>query len=86
MNLRLADTIGSIASVITVSAFLPQAIKIWRQREAGAISLKTYLLLVSSSGLWTWFGVVIHSTPVIITNSVCLCTQISIIALKVWAR
>jgi len=86
MTSDLANRIGSVASVITVMAFLPQAWKIWRQRDATAISLRTYLLLVSASGLWTWFGWVIQSVPVILTNSICLLVQASILMLKLGVR
>ena len=86
MNPGLANGIGSVASVITVMAFLPQAWKIWRQRDAAAISLRTYVLLVSASGLWTWFGVVIQSVPVILTNSICLLVQMGILGLKLGIR
>jgi len=82
----LANRIGSVASVITVVAFLPQAWKIWRHGDAASISLRTYLLLVSASALWTWFGVVIASVPVIITNSICLVVQTSILMLKLGVR
>jgi MtN3 and saliva related transmembrane protein len=64
-----------VASVITVGAFVPQSLKILRQRDAGAVSLRMYLLLVSASSLWIWFGVVIASVPVIATNSICLVLQ-----------
>ncbi|MCP9808633.1 glutathione synthetase [Cyanobium sp. HWJ4-Hawea] len=82
----LANKIGSVASVLTVMAFLPQAWKIWRQGDANAISLRTYLLLVSASGLWAWFGYVIQSVPVIVTNSICLVVQASILVLKLLSR
>ena len=86
MSTDLANRIGSVASVITVMAFLPQAWKIWRHRGAAAISLRTYLLLVSASALWTWFGLVIQSVPVILTNSICLVVQTSILMLKLGVR
>ena len=86
MTNDLANRIGAVASMITVLAFLPQAWKIWRQGDAAAISLRTYLLLVSASALWTWFGVVIASVPVIITNSICLVVQTSILMLKLGVR
>ena len=47
--LSLANQIGTVASVITVGAFVPQSLKILRQGDAGAVSLRMYLLLVSAS-------------------------------------
>lgn len=81
-SLSLANQIGTFASVLTVAAFMPQALKILRQGEARAVSLRMYLLLVGASTLWIWFGVVIASVPVIVTNSICLVLQACTLALK----
>ncbi len=83
MNAALSDQIGTAASVLTVLSFLPQVIKIWRQRDAQAISLRMYALLTTATALWTWFGVTIGSAPVIATNSICLILQASILGLKI---
>jgi MtN3 and saliva related transmembrane protein len=85
MSASLADKIGTVASGFTVLAFLPQAIKLWRCKNAEAISLQTYALLIASSGLWTWFGWEIQSGPVIATNSFCCAVQTSIVLLKLRA-
>ena len=81
-NADLANQIGTVASVITVGAFVPQSLKILRQGDARAVSLRMYLLLVSASSLWIWFGVVIASVPVIATNSICLALQTCTLGLK----
>ncbi len=47
--MTLANQIGSVASVLTVGAFVPQSLKILRHGEARAVSLRMYLLLVSAS-------------------------------------
>ena len=79
----MADRIGFLASLLTVVSFTPQVLKIWKTRDCQAISLRMYLLLVCATGLWTWFGFVIHSSPVILTNSICLVLQASILLLKI---
>lgn len=78
----LANQIGIIASLLTVLSFLPQVVKIWRSQDAAAISLRMYLLLFTATGLWAWFGVLIGSVPVIVTNAVCFVLQGSILVLK----
>ncbi len=80
--MNLANQIGTVASVITVAAFVPQALKILRHGDAKGVSLRMYLLLVTASSLWIWFGVVITSAPVVVTNSICLLLQASILGLK----
>lgn len=83
MNTALADRIGTVASALTVLSFLPQVAKIWQQRDAKAISLRMYALLTSATALWTWFGVIIESAPVIATNAIRLALQASILGLKI---
>jgi MtN3 and saliva related transmembrane protein len=81
MNM-IANQIGIIASILTIAAFLPQVLKIWRSGDTRAISLRMYLLLCTATGLWLWFGCLIDSGPVIITNGFCLIIQLSILYLK----
>ena len=80
--MTLANQIGTVASVLTVGAFVPQSLKILRHGEARAVSLRMYLLLVSASSLWIWFGVAIASVPVIATNCICLVLQACTLGLK----
>ena len=82
----LANRIGLVASLLTVMSFMPQVWKIWREGDARALSLRMYILLVSATGLWTWFGWVIQSIPVIVTNSICFILQSSILMLKLRHR
>ncbi len=81
--MSLANQIGTVASVLTVGAFVPQSLKILQHGEARAVSLRMYLLLVSASSLWIWFGLVIASVPVIATNCICLALQACTLGLKV---
>lgn len=78
----MENLIGTIASALTILSFLPQVVKIWRTRNVEAISLRMYALLTSATALWTWFGIVIQSPPVIATNAICLGLQSSILILK----
>jgi len=86
MSNDLANRIGFVASLLTVVSFVPQVVKIWLQGDTRAISLRMYILLVGATGLWTWFGWVIQSVPVIVTNSICFVLQGSILMLKLRHR
>ena len=39
------EYIGFIAAILTTSAFLPQAFKIWKNRSADGLSLTMYLVM-----------------------------------------
>ena len=56
--------VSSAAAVCSVTSFAPQAIKIWKERDASSVSLKTYSLTVCCFVLWTVYGVMIAATMI----------------------
>jgi MtN3 and saliva related transmembrane protein len=77
-----AEFIGTAAAFCSMASFTPQVVKLWRERDASAISLRMYALTVTGFSLWTVYGVMIGSWPVIGANSVCLVLSAIILALK----
>ena len=77
------ELIGSLAAVITTLAWLPQILKILRERSARDISLAATAALASGVFLWVIYGVAIGSMPVIVANSATLVFILGIVALKV---
>lgn len=41
MSDLIANIVGSAAAICSVTSFAPQAIKIWKERDASSVSLKT---------------------------------------------
>ncbi len=76
------EIIGALAAAITTFAWLPQILKILRERRAGDISLITTSTLASGVFLWVLYGLAIGSLPVILANAVSLLFILSIVALK----
>jgi len=76
------EVIGSIAAVITTFAWLPQIVKILRERQARAISLGTTATLAGGVFLWIVYGFAIGSLPVILANTVSFLFIATIVALK----
>lgn len=68
----IAEGLGAAAALCSMTSFTPQLIKLWREKEASAISLRMYAITVSGFILWTAYGVLIGAWPVIIANAVCL--------------
>ena len=60
--------LGYLAGFITVGAFLPQALRILRTRQARDISLGTFTLLMTAGSLWVVYGLLNRDWPVVITN------------------
>ena len=79
---RLADIVGTGAALCSMLSFTPQIVKIWKERDASSISIRMFLLTVTGFTLWTAYGVLIKSWPVMGSNIVCLILSGTILALK----
>ena len=60
--------LGTVAGLCSVGSFVPQVLKIWREGDTRAISLRMYLVLTAGFLLWLGYGVVIGSWPVVVVN------------------
>ncbi len=78
----VANVIGVGAAVCSMTSFAPQLIKIWREQDASAVSLRMYMVTVAGFVLWTAYGVVIGRWPVVGSNAVCLLMSAAVLALK----
>lgn len=77
-----ADAIGLIAGALTTVSFLPQVIKAWRSRSTADISLAMFVLFCAGLVLWTAYGAMIGSTPIVVWNSITLLLAGTILVLK----
>lgn len=77
-----ANIVGTGAALCSMTSFGPQILKIWRERDASSVSLRMYLVTVTGFVLWTAYGVLIGSWPVIASNVVCLAMSGAVLALK----
>lgn len=80
--LQTADLIGAGAALCSMSSFVPQIAKIWRERDAASVSLRMYAVTVSGFALWTAYGAMIGGWPLVGANVVCLILSATILALK----
>jgi len=83
MASALVQTIGALAAILTTLCWVPQALKIVRDRETRAISLPATLLCVLGVLLWLVYGVVIADPPLIGSSAVTLAITAMILALKI---
>ena len=78
-----ASIIGYFAGAITTIAFVPQVIKIWKTKSTKDISLIMFVAFCLGVFLWMIYGIILHSNPVIIANSIGFVLGIIIIILKI---
>jgi len=83
MSNAVANMFGSLAALCSILSFAPQAVKIWRERDASAVSLKTYSLTVICFVLWVAYGVMIQAWPVIVSNA-CALFMASLVLVMKW--
>jgi MtN3 and saliva related transmembrane protein len=82
MSSLMINAVGVGAAVCSMTSFAPQLVKIWRERDASAVSLRMYLVTVAGFALWIAYGVLISRWPLIGANAVCLVMSGAILALK----
>lgn len=80
-----ADLIGVVAAVMTTGSFLPQAIKVLRTRETGAISLIMYSMFTTGVALWLAYGVLTAQWSITIANTITLVLAGTILIIKLRA-
>ncbi|MCX8034118.1 MAG: SemiSWEET transporter [Thermodesulfovibrio sp.] len=80
---NLSDIIGIIAGIITTSALIPQALKIYKTKSARDISLPMFIFLALGITLWFLYGLLINEIPIIIANFLSLILIFSIIFMKI---
>jgi len=66
----IAELIGYIATLLSVIAFIPQAIKSWKTKSTQDISLGMYSIFTTSQILWFTYGILIISWPLIVANAI----------------
>jgi MtN3 and saliva related transmembrane protein len=71
----LIDLVGSLAALLTTSAFFPQAIKTIRTRDTSGLSITMYGMLLSGVTLWLAYGIFLGSWPLILANAIVLLPQ-----------
>jgi MtN3 and saliva related transmembrane protein len=55
-----------------MASFVPQALKIWRERDAEAVSIRMYVVTVAGFTLWAAYGIFLQSWPLVGSNIVSL--------------
>lgn len=82
MSSLLINALGVVAALCSMASFVPQVVKIWRERDASAVSLRMYIVTVTGFALWSAYGALLGSWPLVGSNLVCLGLAAAILTLK----
>jgi MtN3 and saliva related transmembrane protein len=77
------NAVGVTAGLCSMASFVPQIIKMARERRAAGVSLRMYAVTIVGFASWTTYGVLIRSWPVTASNAICLILALVIFALRV---
>lgn len=78
----LVNTFGFVAGLCSIASFVPQIIKILRERDASSVSLRMYAVTIVGFTCWTTYGALSGSWPITLANAICLMLVIAIFILR----
>ncbi|MCL5991514.1 MAG: SemiSWEET transporter [Bacteroidetes bacterium] len=81
--MEITTIIGLLAAFCTTFAFIPQLIKVWKNKHAKDISLRMYILFILGITFWLVYGILIGSLPIIIANSITIILASIILVFKI---
>ena len=68
--------------MLTTLCWIPQAVKIIRDKDTRALSLTATVTLAVGIGLWLVYGIVLEDLPLIVANTISFALMLVIVALK----
>ena len=77
------NLIGTVAAILTTSAFLPQAVKTIKHKSTKDISLIMYVVLVAGIIFWIIYGFLLNAMPIILANSITFILAFTVLVLKI---
>jgi MtN3 and saliva related transmembrane protein len=80
------EYIGSLAAICTTLCWVPQAVKIIREKQTQGVSLITQAVFTVGLALWLIYGLFLTNWPLILANAVTLLFSVVILILKVRYR
>ena len=81
-TIPLIDVIGAAGAILTTLCWLPQALKVIREKETRARSLPATGAFTAGVALWLIYGAAIGNWPLIGSNAVTLTLMAPILAMK----
>lgn len=82
MDVPLTELVGTMAGLCSTGSFIPQVVKAWRGHDTAAISKRMYVITVTAFTLWTAYGLMIGSVPIVAFNIASLLLSATILLLK----
>lgn len=82
MSDLIANVVGTAAALCSITSFAPQMIKIWKEKDASSVSLKTYSLTVTCFVLWVGYGLLTGAWPIVVANGCAFVMALAVLIMK----
>jgi MtN3 and saliva related transmembrane protein len=79
----LVDAVGYFAASCTTLAFLPQAVKVLRDKDTKSLSLGMYVLFTVGVGLWLAYGILKDDYVITLANAITIILSLAILVTKI---
>lgn len=76
------EIVGAAGALLTTLCWLPQALKVLREKETRALSLSATAAFTVGIALWLVYGLALDDWPLIGSNAVTLALLVPILAMK----
>jgi MtN3 and saliva related transmembrane protein len=81
--MALVDAVGYFAASCTTLAFLPQAVKVLKDKDTRSLSLGMYVLFTVGVGLWLAYGILKDDFVITLANSITIILSLAILVTKI---
>jgi MtN3 and saliva related transmembrane protein len=78
--------VGTVAAMLSVASFIPQAWKIVKTRETRSLATPMWILSTTAFAIWTVYGVLLRAWPIIVPNAICFVLAGFILVFKLLPR
>ncbi len=77
------EWIGLLAAILTTAAYVPQTIKVLKERHTQSLSLGMYAMITTGIGLWFIYGVMLESPSLMLANGITFLMAFTILIMKI---
>jgi MtN3 and saliva related transmembrane protein len=77
------EILGYIGASLTTGCFIPQVLHLLKTKDTKAISLTMYLAFTAGVAFWLAYGLMLKSTPIILSNVATLILSSIILIMKI---
>lgn len=79
LQLKSKDIIGYSATLLSILVYVAEVIVIYSQDNASSVGLPMFIVTILSEILWTLYGFMLHSIPLIISSVITIILSFIII-------